>query len=227
MIKAANPAFHIVEKHIPSYFHSILDDAGNLPSVSNDSAWSRLMHALFKQVAAYCFLSIAVIAVSFNTLLPFCRHTFTHWWGNAICGIITLALISPFLRAIVMRKNHSEEFKKLWNERHFNRLPLVFTIIVRYVIASFFVFYIINFLSPFSTLLHWFIAFFMVLVVMASRKVKESSIKLEHLFFRNLNSREALAVEKGKANPQYAERLLSVDVHIKCNIAIPDRITRI
>ncbi len=220
MIKAANPAFHIVEKHIPSYFHSILDDAGNLPSVSNDSAWSRLMHALFKQVAAYCFLSIAVIAVSFNTLLPFCRHTFTHWWGNAICGIITLALISPFLRAIVMRKNHSEEFKKLWNEHHFNRLPLVFTIIVRYVIASFFVFYIINFLSPFSTLLHWFIAFFMVLVVMASRKVKESSIKLEHLFFRNLNSREALAVEKGKANPQYAERLLSVDVHM-AHVTLP------
>ena len=41
MIKAANPAFHIVEKHIPSYFHSILDDAGNLPSVSNDSACRR------------------------------------------------------------------------------------------------------------------------------------------------------------------------------------------
>jgi len=220
MIKAAGPAFNIVERHIPSYFHSILGDAGNLPSVSNDTAWSRLMRALFKQVAAYCFLSIAVIAVSFNTLLPFCRHALSHWWGNAVCGIITLALISPFLRAIVMRKNHSDDFKKLWHEHRFNRLPLVFTIIVRYVIASSFIFYIINFLSPFSTLLHWFVAFFMVLIVMASRKVKESSIRLEHLFFRNLNSREALAVEKGKANPQYAERLLSVDVHM-AHVTLP------
>ncbi len=220
MIRLAEPACHLVEKHMPSYFRSVLDDAGSLPSVSNETTWTRLLQSLFKQVAAYSFLSVAVITVSFNILLPFSRHAFTHWWGNAFCGIVTLLVISPFLRAIVMRKNHSDDFKKLWNERHFNRLPLVFTIVVRYVIASSFVFYIINFLSPFSSLLHWFVAFVLVLIFMSSRRIKERSIRLEHSFFRNLNSRETMAIEQGKANPKYAERLLSLDVHM-AHVTLP------
>lgn len=214
MIRLAEPAYYAVEKHMPSYFRSMLNNAGNTPSVSNETAWKRLLRSLFKQVAAYGFLSVAVITVSFNTLLPFSREVFTHWWGNAFCGIVTLMVISPFLRAIVMRKNHSDDFKKLWNERQYNRFPLIFTIVVRYIFASAFVFYIINFLSPYSSLLHWILACVLVLVFMSSKSIKARSIKLEHSFMRNLNLREAMAVEKGKANPKYAERLLSLDVHM-------------
>ena len=214
MIRLAEPVYYAVEKHMPSYFRSMLNNAGNTPSVSNETAWKRLLRSLFKQVAAYGFLSVAVITVSFNTLLPFSREVFTHWWGNAFCGIVTLMVISPFLRAIVMRKNHSDDFKKLWNERQYNRFPLIFTIVVRYIFASAFVFYIINFLSPYSSLLHWILACVLVLVFMSSKSIKARSIKLEHSFMRNLNLREAMAVEKGKANPKYAERLLSLDVHM-------------
>lgn len=220
MIRLASPSYSIVEKRMPNFIRQILDNDTSLPSVSTQKPWSRLLRSLFKQVAAYSFLSIAVITISFNSLLPFSRHTFTHWWGNAFCGIVTLIIISPFLRAIVMRKNHSDDFKTLWNEHRFNRFPLIFTIVVRYVIASAFVFYIINFLSPYSSLLHWCIAFFLVLIVMMSRMIKRESIMLEHLFMRNLNSRDMLAAEHGKINPQYAERLKEFDVHM-ANVALP------
>ena len=214
MIRLAVPAYNLVEAHLPQFLRRVLEEEGGLPAVNNESVWKRLLLVLAKQVLAYSFLSVAVITMSLHFLLPFTRHVFTHWWGNAVCGVVTLLVISPFLRAMVMRKNHSDDFRQLWSEHRFNRFPLVFTIVVRYFIASAFVFYVINFLSPYSTLAHWFVSLLIVLVFMASKKLKKGSIMLEHSFLRNLHSREMMAAENGKIRPQYAERLRSLDVHL-------------
>lgn len=214
MIRLAGPAYGFVEKHTPDNLRHLLLKSGSEPSITGETVWKRLLTSLSLQVIAYSFLSVAVVTISFSVLLPLFRRLLTHWYGNALCGLVTLLLIAPFLRAIVMRKNHSDDFKLLWHERMFNRFPLIFTIIVRFFIASAFVFYIINYLSPFSTLLHWFVACFLVILFMASTRIKRSSIHLEHRFLRNLNSRELLAEEKGKKQPQYAERLLQRDVHL-------------
>lgn len=214
MIKLAVPAYNRVEKLLPSRLKKTLDEANGIPSVSNQNAWKRLLMALLKQCVAYAFLSIAIVAVMLSSVLPVLRHVLSHWPGNAVCGLLTLLLIAPFLRAIVMRKNHSEEFKTLWLQNRYNRFPLLFTILVRYVIASSFIFYVINFLSPYSSILHWIVAFALMLVIMASERVKSSSRKLENLFLRNLRSREVQAEQQGKAKPSYAERLLSRDIHL-------------
>ncbi|MDY3857155.1 MAG: cation:proton antiporter [Bacteroidaceae bacterium] len=214
MIRLAGPAYGFVEKHLPGSLKHTLNQTSGIPSVNSENAWKRLLRALFKQVIAYGFLSCAVIVLSFHSLLPLSRQLLGHWPGNIVCGLITLLAISPFLRAIVMRKNHSDDFRKLWRQRNINRFPLLFTILVRYVIASSFVFYIINYLSPYSTLIHWFVAFALVLLFMASKRIKQGSIALEHRFLRNLNSRELLAEEKGESRPKYAQRLLQRDVHL-------------
>ena len=73
--------------------------------------------------------------------------------GNAVCGLLTVAFISPFLRAIVMKRNHSEAFKALWTDRRINRLPLIATGIVRVIVAVSFIFYICNYLTRFQNAL--------------------------------------------------------------------------
>lgn len=214
MIRLSGPAFRFVEKHVPDSLRHLLLESGSEPAVITQSAWKRLLSALFMQVVAYSFLTAATITMSFSWLLPLFRRIFTHWYGNALCGILTLLLVSPFLRAIVMRKNHSDDFKQLWRERRVNRYSLLLTFLVRYFIASFFIFNIINFLSPFPSILHWLVAVLLLLAVVASSSIKSSSISLEHRFLRNLNSRELMAEEKGRKQPQYAERLLQRDVHL-------------
>lgn len=214
MIKLSTPAYLKIEKKLPSKLKKTLDESNGIPSISDTNHWKKLLTALVKQVVSYAFLSVAVIAIMFSAVLPVMRHLLTHWWGNLGCGLLTLAFISPFLRAIVMRKNHSDEFKKLWRENRFNRFPLLFTILVRYILSAAFIFYIINYLSPFSTITHWLVALFLTLVLMASQHVKLSSIRLEHLFLRNLRSREIQAEHLGKEKPNYAKTLLTRDVHL-------------
>ena len=214
MIRLAIPAYNRIEPILPARLKQTLDDSNGIPSVSNDNAWKRLLLMLLKQVGAYAFLSIAVIAVMFASVLPLLTSFLGQWWGRAACGVLTLLIISPFLRAIVMRKNHSDEFKALWQRNRFNRFPLLFTVLVRYVLSSAFIFNVIHYLFSFSAVAQWIVSFVLMLVIIASRRVKLNSVWLEHLFLRNLHSREIQAEQQGRTAPGYAQRLLSRDVHL-------------
>ena len=166
----------------------------------------------------YSILTSAVIAVMFTFVLPFMRKVLPgwnlHWYANAITGLLTVVLIAPFLRAMVMKKNRSEEFKALWAESNRNRFPLLFTILVRMVIAIAFIFYICNYLSRFTNAVMITIGVIAVLLIVFSRWVKHRSITLERLFIQNLRSRDIEAQVHGKKRPLYEGRLLDRDIHI-------------
>ena len=70
-------------------------------------------------------------------------------------------------------------------ESSINRIPLLFTIVVRYIIALAFIFYIINYLSRFTNALIVCIGAVVVLLMVASRHIKKRSIVMERLFIHN------------------------------------------
>lgn len=214
MIRIAPFAADKLAHLLPSRLTQALSNESSVTSVGSENAWQRLSMALIRQTVAYSFLCVTIMTLSLSSLLPLCRNLFGLWAGNAVCGVVTFLVMSLFLRAIVMRKNHSDDFRALWNEKIYNRFPLIFTILVRYVIASAFVFYLVNYLSPYSSLLHWGVAFVLVALTMLSRRIKVSSKGLEDLFLRNLQSREIHAQRSGKAKPKYAGQLQAHDVHL-------------
>lgn len=186
---------------------------------SSGHLWKRLLRAMVVNTLIYGILSIAVIALMFSFALPFCRElstelTGSHWAGNAVCGIATVLMIAPFLRAFMMKKNHSEEFKTLWTERRTNRPPLVFTVLVRLAIAAAYIFYIANYLTRFADALLITIAFGTIVLMVLSRSLKKRSIRLERLFVQNLRSREIQAEALGRKRPLYEGRLLDREIHM-------------
>lgn len=214
MIRLAAPAYNSIERFLPQRIQQAFNHEGSVPSATSQSTWRSLSLTFVKQTVAYAFLCVAILTICLTSLLPLCRHTFTHWPGNAICGVITLLLMSPLLYAIVMRKNHSTEFRTLWSEHMANRFILIFTILVRYVIATAFVYHLINYLSPYSSILHWIIAAALVGAIALSRHIRSGSSYIDRLFQRNLQSRDNYARRSGKAAPKYAGQLLSHDVHL-------------
>ena len=125
-----------------------------------------------------------------------------------------IVCISPFLRAIVMKKNHSIEFQALWKDSRFNRAPLVSTIVFRMMIAVGFVLFIIKSLFEASTVLVIAIALVLVILMMLSRRLKKHSIYMERTFIQNLNFRDTHDEFKGKKRPKYEGHLLSRDLHL-------------
>ena len=219
MIRLATPAYNSLEKRLPNKLIKVLNHLSmSHPNTTEQSKWKHMLTQMAVNTIIYSILSSATIAIMFTFFLPFMYKVMPgwemHWYANGITGVLTVLFISPFLRAMVMKKNRSPEFRALWDESNINRLPLLFTILVRVVIAVSFIFYICNYLSHFSSAIIITIGVIAVALMVVSRTVKQRSIKLERLFILNLRSREIEAQVLGKKRPLYEGKLLDRDVHI-------------
>lgn len=220
MMKAAIPCYEIMERRLPRKWIRRLDHMGDIhhTTQTENNHWRALLKAMAWNVVIYSILSVAVVAIMLSLFLPFMRRLLPgwelHWWANGITGVLTVAMISPFLRSMIMKKNHSEEFKALWTESRLNRLPLIFTVLVRVAIGAGFIFYICNYLSRFQNALIITIALVVVLLMALSRRLKHRSIRLERLFVQNLRSRDIEAQVSGKRRPLFEGHLLDRDIHI-------------
>lgn len=222
MIRAANPCYSALERHLPGRWIAMLNNITlSRRPAHTESKWKSLLLQMTRNTVIYSILSGAAVALMFTFFLPFIRHILPYWWANGVCGAATLIIIAPFLRAIVMKKNHSEEFKELWAKSLYNRFPLVFTILVRLVIALAFVFYICNYLTQFTNALMISIAVAAVALMIISRTLKNRSIKMERMFMQNLRSREIEAEVMGRKRPLYEGRLLDRDIHIT-DVEVPE-----
>lgn len=229
MIRAAEPCYNVLVKHLPKRWvrrltHIQTNNAGE--SASTNNLWKVLMKKMILNTLIYGILSAAVIAIMFSAALPICRDlsikwTGSHWIGNAVCGFLTIVFIAPFLRSIVMKQNHSEAFKALWTDRRINRLPLTATILARVLIALSFIFYVCNYLTRFKNALMIAVAVGLLILMLLSRWIKKRSITLERLFIQNLQSRDLEAQKQGKKKPLFANHLIDRDIHI-ANLELPD-----
>lgn len=226
MIRAAQPACRLLERVVPqNVMHRLMERGTHTGAQSavaaTDGVWKRLLMALVSQVGAYLTLSVAVILISFTVLLPLCRGALGHWPGNVACGLLTVLVASPFLRAIVMRKNHSDEWKQLRRRSRMNHVGLWVTFGVRYALATAAIYYVINFLSPFWWVWNTLASVLVVALIIASRHVKWVSIKMERVFLQNLRSREVMAQTNTAGEPGYAGRLNSRNIHI-AELEVPE-----
>ena len=222
MIRLATPAYSALEQRLPSRLIRTLNHLTmSHPHTAEKSKWHQLLLQMTVNTVVYGILSLAVITVMFMLFLPFITRMLpTGWYANAITGLLTVMLCSPFLRAIVMKKNRSEEWKALWAESNRNHLPLLFTVLVRGFIATSIVFYIFHHLSHFTPAIVITLGIVAVVLMILSRGVKHRSILLERLFINNLRSRDIEAQVHGKKRPLYEGRLLDRDIHI-ADIEIP------
>jgi len=220
MIRLATPAYNHLEHHLPKKLILSLNhlSMSHQQHSQQQSNWKRLLTQMSINTIIYSILSSAAIATMFTFALPFMHKLIPgeelRPYANAITGLLTILLIAPFLRAMVMKKNRSPEFRALWAESNRNRIPLLFTILVRVIIAVAFVFYICNYLTRFASALLISFGIIVVWGIVFSRWIKHRSITLERLFIQNLRSREIEAQVHGKKRPLYEGRLLDRDIHI-------------
>ena len=219
MIRLATPAYSALERRLPKGIIQLLNHLSmSHPNSQEQNAWKRLLTQMALNTIVYSILASATIAVMFTFVLPFMQKLLPgwtlHWYANAATGVLTVLFISPFLRAMVMKKNRSEEWKKLWAESNRNHLPLLVTVLGRVIVAVAFIFYICNYLSRFSNAVMITLGVVIVAFIIVSRTIKRRSILLERLFVNNLRSRDIEAQVQGKKRPLYEGKLLDRDIHI-------------
>lgn len=215
MIRLAVPAYNVIDKYMPSRWRRLLDRYSSGASVANHSNnWKKLVIAIIRIVLIYAVLSIAVTALFLHFIVPLATDMLGDLWGRILGAALTIAAIAPFLRAMIMKKNRSEEFKSLWSDSRFNHAPLISIILLRIVIAIGFIVFIIENLFRASAALMVGIAIIVVCAMILSRFLKKQSIVLERTFVRNLHYKEIQQEYLGEKQPEYAGRLLDRDLHL-------------
>lgn len=216
MIRFAEPASVFVDNRLPGSWKRFLTRycRGSDTTMNYESLWKKLLLALLRITVAYSVLCIAVIALSLRFVQPLFEANLPQFWAAMLGSIFIILCISPFLRSIVVKKNHSKEFVSLWNDSRINRGPLVSTIVFRSVVAVSFVMFVIADLFEASIGIALGMAILIVMVMVYSRRLKRHSILIERRFFQNLRYRDEQAEYLGEKKPAYAGRLLTRDLHL-------------
>ena len=143
MIRASVPCYNHLERHLPKSWIIRLNNL-TLTHASMDSGenlWRSLLVQLLRIILIYGILSVAIVLVMFSFVLPFAIRILPASVANISVGLLTIVAVSPFLRAMMMKKNHSDEFRALWKVNLANRILLTLTIVARIAIAAAFVYY--------------------------------------------------------------------------------------
>ena len=213
MIRLAEPAYNFVYKHLPKKTKNFLDNyAVQSPSSSRQSLWKDYIIAIVKNTVIYSIICVAICALSFSLLVPTLEKVLPALWAHIASAMITIVAMAPFLRAMMVKKNSSEEYKTLWDESRANRAPLVASVVIRFGIGIGFIIYVLGKLIHISA--SWiFLLTLALLVYIFSNINKRQSKRIEKTFLDNLRSREVRAEYLGEKKPDYASKLLSKDIH--------------
>ncbi|HIZ05994.1 MAG TPA: cation:proton antiporter [Candidatus Phocaeicola gallistercoris] len=215
MIRLAVPTYNIVNKRLPDRWKRLLDRyTSGTSTTAHTNNWKKLIINILRIVSIYSVLSIAITILCLQIVVPLATDLAGNLWGKIIGFIITIIVIAPFLRALIMKKNHSPEFRSLWADNRFNHAPLISVILLRIVIAMGFIIFIIEELFHASAALIVGIAIVLVCGIIFSRFLKKQSIVLERTFMKNLNSKELQEEDTRTKQPDYAGKLLERDLHL-------------
>ena len=144
MIRAAEPAYPYVEKHLPRKWKRFIEHyTSGTRVVNHESNWKRLLTSLIRIMVIYSVIIIAysdsLVSIS-GALDP---GIAARLLGRVVVCRSDFVIDRTFLRAIVAKKNHSAEFQTLWNDGYFSRAYLVSLVIFRFVIAILYVMVVI------------------------------------------------------------------------------------
>jgi len=217
MIRLAEPAYGFVYSHLPGRVRTFLDNyaaSSASPTTSKESEWKKYLGDILKAVLIYGILCIAICGLSFGLLVPFVEKWIPMPWAHILSAVAILLALAPFLRTLAIKGSHSEAFQTLWEGSRANRAPLVATVVLRYVLALGFVFYVLARLFHISVVLIFLIALVAVFAIISSNFIKHNAQRIERNFMTNFRSRELRAEYLGEKKPEYASRLLSKDMHL-------------
>jgi len=216
-IKISTPLYYLIEKHIPSKWGRLIEGyaSSNLKVVNKQNDWIRLLKSSLQFTLVYAIMSLAIIYLCEYLTTPFITSHLSTVWGRVLSAALTLLLIAPFLRAIVMKKNHSEEFKNLWSDNHFNRGALVSLIASRVVICIVLVMMVLVPLFPNTVVLQLIISGGVITCIIFFQGFKKQSRRMEAQFLENLNQKQLFDERKAPIHPKIANALLSKDIHLE------------
>ncbi len=176
--------------------------------------WRHFIIDILYQTAAFLTITIALAMFSYATLYPVCQHFLGHKYGTALFCAIALLLMSPSIRAIVVRKNRNQNVRYLRSLGGINKLMIELAIFFKVFLGFAIIYNVVEFLSPLWWVWNVLLSLAALALMVVSRGVKYVSIRMERTFKQNLRQREQ------QSSYSYGRKLRGKDLQI-ARVKIP------
>ena len=190
-IKLSGPAYEWTARHLPQglnflitrYSHTVTSTPGK------KQYWrALLLHNLWR-IILYSAILIAIILCSIEYLYPLCNQ-YLGGVGKPIATLSTLVVMSPFIMALAFTSSRKNDRKEAGGEGGFYEVPVLAVKILRVIVALLFVVYFIS--MAYTATIGWIVGVFcfLIIILAASRQLRNHYNRMEQKFMDNLNIRE-------------------------------------
>jgi len=214
IMRLANPAYNFLEKTLPQSWQDFLNKDSSAHPVNEQSLWKKLLKEMATMAAVYFIACVIIVYLALQYGVPFVQKFLPGTKGNVVVAVVVIALLAPFMRAIIIKKDRSDEFRQLWTENKNNRGPLIFTIIVRVLLCAGLIMFVL--FELFHT--HFVIAFTLAIIFLmafaASSHLKARSISIERHFKENFHEKEKYHESKAPLTKGFVNHVLERDMHL-------------
>ncbi|MCD7972025.1 MAG: cation:proton antiporter [Candidatus Azobacteroides sp.] len=192
VMKMAVPAYNKLDPHIPEKWKIALFRYSQKANTQTKrtNIWSEYLKKTLQGLALYMLIILGILYLSTQFLLNILDNYLPDMWGRIVTAVIAIVAMAPLLREIALRKIAYESFKSLWKEGDNNRIILIFIILHRFAFAFLFLAIPIHYIFNFSYLYSSLIALPILAVIIFTKKIGLSSLRIERRFKENLNSRQ-------------------------------------
>jgi len=216
-IKMSPAVSEMIERLIPPKWSKLITgySASDILIVNKKNDWNQLLKNVVLQVGIYLTISVAVILICKAYIIPFITHNVAGVWGKLLGAVITLLSMSPFIRAMIMKKLTSEAFKKLWNDNHFNRAGLVLMILFRVILGIILISMVLIPLFSINKIVLIIISFILTVGMVFSRRLMLQSKKIESRFLENLSRKQRFDEHNAAILSSVADNMLAKNIHVE------------
>ncbi len=195
MIKLSTPVYLFLEKHLPVSMKAWLkkrEPASGNKATKMQNDWIQLLRQYTTNLLLMLILNLGIIMLSLRFLEPFLSDRFTEGlWAGIICSVITLAVMSPFLKSMISnRRKTSGHMMNLWTMNAYNRFIILAMTSLRLVLACVLVVYVLMYCLDLSGWIVIPIAIVLIVIILKSKALMRHYWQLESAFVINLNERQ-------------------------------------
>lgn len=213
LIKASPKAYKkFIEKCPPRILHYIEKLSFN-PQLGNSGIKGSLFKSLASVMVFYITIIVFIIVLGLNYIVPiFDNMIANEYLAKSLEAVIIIAAMSPFMRAIIVKKNKT--IKKLLTERDMNKGILVGLIILRIFICVVLTVFVLSSIFKTGYVIMTLIALAIIAFIMLSKTLKRQSIAMEKHFISNLNEKDEQKENARTIKTDVEQDLLSRNMHL-------------
>ena len=201
-IKSAIPCYNWVARHLPQQWSVLLDGYSKNATESEEkqsrSLWKSVIKRYALRTVLYSVVTITLIFLCRSYLIPFITGAIDGAWGRFLAMASTIAIISPFVYAIIFPSVTAHEREQLVQKSgRVSYVPMVVMSLFSLFIATNFIVGILFGTYSLAVSIIASIGIILLLVLVLSPLYKRRLKELERRFVSNVNERENRRTGKG------------------------------